>query len=69
MALHVEAIKGCAHEVFQMFEEKGESYRIMESVDLCGQAPQEKETHRRRIRKWSRKEDPGAATGEILLLS
>lgn len=51
MALHVEAIKGCAHEVFQMFEERGESYRIMESVDLCGQAPQEKETHRRRIRK------------------
>lgn len=50
MALHVGAIKGCAHEVFQMFEERGESYRRMESVGLCGQAPQEKETHGRRIK-------------------
>ena len=30
--------------LFQMFEERGENYRRMESVGLGGQAPQEMET-------------------------
>lgn len=54
IALHVSTIKDCVRGgMSHMFQEKRENCRKWR-VGVCGQAPQENETHRRRMRVWSR---------------